>query len=552
MLGLSPVLVVGAIAFLVGAALRLDQLGSQVLIQDEWHAVNKIAAGDLRGTLLSFGTLDHSIPLTLAYWGVAETVGLSEWLMRLPMLACGLAFLIVLPAMVWRRLGAPTALVFGALLAICPLLVVYSRTARPYMPALLLVYVAHWAFHRWWAGDRAPRAGVAYAVCAVSATWLLPVMGPLAFSPLLWAVPRLLRMGPVERARAGRRWFGLALGTGLPALALLLPPLVMDPGMAIRSGHHVPHWQTFAGVPYVWLGTPSSAVVLLCMAAAVTGAGVVWRAWRPFAATMGVGLLLMVALIFVARPVFVTYALPLARYVLPGLPLLLLCVAAGVVRWGRAAGRWLPGPAWAKWMAAVAPSGVLLAGLLASSTVWPMLARPNHYALHGAFHMVPQPGFDMVGVIQAQLPVSPLWARLGRWPETSLNVAVAPWRFESLTFDGPRWQRASRQRILPGFVTELCAPLRPGEVPVSPLFRFANAVSLADPATLAAKAIDVVVYQRPYHVRWESLDYAFGYDLAHCEVMLRLRFGAPVYEDAHLMAFALSRRGREALEREPG
>jgi hypothetical protein len=544
---LRSVGLIGAFTFLVGAALRLDQLRSQVLIQDEWHAVNKIAAGDLRGTLLSFGTLDHSIPLTLAYWAVAQTVGLSEWLMRLPMLACGLGLVIVLPAMVWRPLGTPTALLFGALLAICPLLVVYSRTARPYMPALLLVYVAHWAFQRWWGGDGARRAGLAYGVCAVAVTWLLPVMGPLAFAPLLWAAGRLLRMAPAERPRARRRWLGLALGTGLPALALLLPPLVMDPGLAIRSGHHLPNAQTFVGVAYVWLGTPSPAVVLLGMTAAVTGAGVVWRAWRPVAATMGVGLLLMVALIVVARPVFVTYALPLGRYLLPGLPLLLLCIAAGVVRWGRAAAWWLPGPSWARRLAALAPSAVLLAALLASSSLWPMLARPNQYALHGAFHLVPQPGFDMVGIIQAQLPVSPLWARLGRWPETSLNIAVAPWQFESLAFDGPRWQRASRQRIVPGFVTELCAPLRPGEVPASPRFRFRNAVSLADPADLAAKAIDVVVYQRPYHVRWERLDYAFGYELAHCEVMLRLRFGAPVYEDPHLMAFGLSRRGREVL-----
>jgi hypothetical protein len=540
-----------AIVVLVGAALRLDQLRSQVLIQDEWHAVNKIAAGDFRGTWLSFGTLDHSIPLALAYWGLAQTVGLDEWLMRLPMLACGIALIVVLPAMVWRPLGAPTALVFGALLALCPLLVVYSRTARPYMPALLLVYVAHWAFHRWWGGDGAGCAGLAYGVCAVAVTWLLPVMGPLAFSPLLWAAPRLWRMPAPERARAAGRWLLLALGSGIPALALLLPPLVMDPGIAIRSGHHVPSWQSFVGVAYVWLGTPSPAVVLACLAAALGGAGVVWRAWRPTAATMGVGLVLMAALIFVARPVFVLYALALGRYLLPGLPLLLLCIAAGVVRWGHAAARWLPGPAWARPAAAVTPAGLVLGGLIASSTLWPMLARPNQYSLHGAFHLVPQPGFDMVGMIQAQLPVSPLWARLARLPETSLTIAVAPWQFESLTFDAPRWQRASRQRIVPGFVTEVCAPLRAGEVPASPRFRFENAVSLADPSGLAAKAIDVVVYHRPYHVRWENQDYAFGYELAHCEVMLRLRFGAPLYEDAHLMAFGLSPRGREALRPAP-
>jgi hypothetical protein len=541
------VFLIAAATFLAGAALRLDQLRSQVLIQDEWHAVNKIVAEDLRGILLSFGTLDHSIPLTFAYWVVAETMGLSELLMRLPMLVCGLALLIVLPAMVWRPLGVPVALVFGALLATSPLLIVYSRMARPYMMALVLVYVAHWAFHRWWAGGHGRRAGLAYAVCAMSATWLLPVLGPVAFSPLLWAGGRLLHMTPGERARAFRRWLALAVVSGLPTLLVIVPPLVGDPGLLIRSGHHLPGWQTLVGVSYVWLGTPSFAVVLLCMAAATTGAGVVWRRWRAVSTTMGLGLLLMVVLILVARPVFVKYSLPFGRYLLPGLPLLLLCLAAGVVQWGRAVAGTLRGPSWTRRAAAVAPACVLLAWLLASSTLWAPLERPTQYALHAAFHIVPQPAFDMVGIVQAQLPLSPLWGRLelSRWGP--LNIAVAPWQFESLAFDAPRWQRASRQRIIPGFVTELCAPSRPGEVPVSPRFRFRNAVSLADPADLAAKAIDVVVYLHPHGLRWEGLGYAFGYELAHCEVMLRLRLGPPIYEDPHLIAFGLSRRGREAL-----
>src|SRR5262245_17782232 len=71
-------------AILVGAALRLYQLGEQIIADDEWHALH--AVRDLRfGAIAAyFGAADISIPMALFYSAVANTFGLSEMMMRAP------------------------------------------------------------------------------------------------------------------------------------------------------------------------------------------------------------------------------------------------------------------------------------------------------------------------------------------------------------------------------------------------------------------------------------------------------------------------------------
>jgi hypothetical protein len=226
-------------------------------------------------------------------------------------------------------------------------------------------------------------------------------------------------------------------------------------------------------------------------------------------------------------------------------------MAAGVVQWGHVVARWVPGPSRWKNAAALIPPCAVLAVWLVASTLWETLPRPTQYSLHGAFQIALQPSFNVVRAIEAQLPVSPLWDRLRQQPPGTLTIAVAPWHFASLGFDAPRWQRVSRQRILPGFLTGLCVPSRPGEVPASPRFRFRNAVLLGRPEDLATKEIDLIVYLRPRRIRWEGIEYPLGYDLAQCEGIVGERFGPAGYEDSHLVAFALTRRGRELLGGRP-
>ena len=103
-----------AAAVLIGAWLRLDQIAVQVLIDDEWHAVHQFIARTPRDMFFDFGYADYSIPLGILDWYQAQAWGVSELTLRWPMIACGLATLVVLPLYVAPRLGWPVASLFAA------------------------------------------------------------------------------------------------------------------------------------------------------------------------------------------------------------------------------------------------------------------------------------------------------------------------------------------------------------------------------------------------------------------------------------------------------
>ena len=173
---------IGAAAFF----LRAQQLGRQVIIDDEWHAIHKLLASGYGAILTSFGQVDHSIPLTLFYKLAADTLGLGEGILHAPSFIAGLATVAVLTAWAWKRFGPEVALVFGWLLAASPLLVEFSRYARPYALVVLLVAIAYLAADRWWKKEGGRATLALYLGCAVLATWLHPLAGPVVGMPLLF------------------------------------------------------------------------------------------------------------------------------------------------------------------------------------------------------------------------------------------------------------------------------------------------------------------------------------------------------------------------------
>ena len=133
------------------------------------------------------------------------------------------------------------------------------------------------------------------------------------------------------------------------------------------------------------------------------------------------------------------------------------------------------------------------------------------------------------------IPDSALWRILSRQSPGSLRIAVAPFYFESFNWNAPEWERESGQVVIPAYLTGFCVDWRWGEVPTRLPFAFRNAVHLSDAREMAARGIDLVVWQRPY-VRGTDL---MGEDTQHCEATLRERFGVPWYEDDAVMAFAI-------------
>ena len=522
------------VALATGAFLRLDQFGIQVLIDDEWHAVHQILRRGPGALFLDFGFSDYSIPLGIYDWIIAQCCGLTEAAMRVPMLLAGLATLVLFPLYIARRFSWPVAAVFATLLAISPLLVLYSRMARPYALTLLFGWIAQVAFQRHVTASRGSGWGATYCVAATFATWLHPIVAPFVLAPFLMALGGL-RTRPASGLRAySRRLAQIAVPTAAAMSILLLPPLVANPiSMTLKGGVDAPNLATLVGVWYAWLGTPSTAVVLGCLALAALGAGALWRTLpEARAGLLGVALTLL-AIVF-SRPMWSFVPLTMARYLLPFLPLLLLAVALGAARlaaWfeSRCAGRWRP--------LSAAVALVPCIALATQSSLAPTLRRPNAQTLHLAYHFDFRPDRNPYPPQMATIPLSPFWRELGARAPHTTRVAVAPFYFESYDWDAPRWEQESGQTVVPGFLTGLCVEQRWGEVPPDPRYPFRNAVHLGNRDQLVERGIEFVVWQKPYLQMRNGQSVPIGGDTAWCERIVASAFGPPVFEDDAIMVF---------------
>jgi len=81
--------------------LRAWGITTQVVIDDEWHALHKLAEASYSGIFKSFGLSDHSIPLTLFYKWMANSFGLAEGRLRAPQVVCGVALIPVCAWLAW-------------------------------------------------------------------------------------------------------------------------------------------------------------------------------------------------------------------------------------------------------------------------------------------------------------------------------------------------------------------------------------------------------------------------------------------------------------------
>ncbi len=514
-----------ALIFALGAWLRLDQFADQVLTNDEWHPFNQAIFSEPGHFMLSFGFSDHSIPLTLMAWVESRTFGLSELAMRWPMLLAGLLVLVLFPLWAARGLGWPTALAFAFLLAISPILINYSRYARPYALTVLFSYVALYSFDRYLSRPTgAGRAAAGYVTAAALSVWLHPIIAPFVLAPFLVAV--------WTRQRAvWYRLLRLGLVTGLALAIVVLPPLLADPeALAGKSGLHRPEWATVVGVWHAWLGTPSPWVVGLCLVLASAGAPRVWQAGLlPKAAVTGLALTFLV--LWVTRPSWLYHPLALARYLLPAAPLLLLAVAGGVV-------------AVRDRLLMVAPSSVtwsaylLLITPLYHTPLADTMRRPNGNTLHSVFQDDYRgPSFHDRYIVR-EVPLSDWWATLERESSDGRTIAVAPYQMYSPRWDAPRWELLSHHRAIPAFLAGFCTDAGPGEPPRGDHVALRNAAHLADPEDLAAKRVGWVVFLKPFpDVRGKG-DMKIGEDKAHCLKAMHQRFGAPVHEDDKIVVFA--------------
>jgi hypothetical protein len=369
-----------------GTLLRCWNLDDQVLGGDELHAVRAALAQPLPALLTTYQLADSCIPLTaLDRLLLNHGLALDEWRLRLPVLASGLVALLALPALAHRRLPRPAGPpLFRALLALSPLLILYSRIARSYMPATLLGFAAAMAFDRWWAPDEASAGGgdgggraasagrgsggagwaIAYVALAALAVWFHLGTAPIVAAPLLYAAGELavgwfagrgrldsgaVPAGDAEAASAAtgaagsgrRRWppqplaalAAVALGLAACCALFLVPawPSLVRLMAAKRLPQAVPAaaWMT---VLQLQAGARAGQrlAALLFWAAALYGAGALLRRRPRFGGYLLALVVAQLLGILLLSPLGLARPQVLDRYLLPALPVVLLWAACGL------------------------------------------------------------------------------------------------------------------------------------------------------------------------------------------------------------------------------
>ena len=511
----------------VAAALRTYALGSQVVIDDEWHALHKVMRSDVIGILTHLDYADFSIPVALYYRALQQTIGITEWTMRAPMVIAGVALVALAPWLARAWTSRPAGVAWSVLLAISPMLVYLSRTARPYAITALTSTLAIVAFERWWRGDERARTrwAIAYVAATVFGGWLHMLSLAFTLAPFLYFGARALR----DRA-ARARLVRLGLVTALPLAAALLPPLANDWRMfAAKAGQDAVALDTLERSLLMIAGTGHASVGIAFAALVALG----WHRWwtrdRELAGYVLAVVLAGSAAIVVARPSWVQYALVFARYLIPVVPLLLLLAAEGLASL-------LPRRGGTLGACIVAAVGVALVAGGPLPVSW---YEPNQFTSHQRFQFDYDDAHNPY-VTQRIEGIPPFYRELARAPAGTLSVVVAPWRLESHLDPHVWYQAVHRQRVKIGMLTPICGSRDFGEYAEGQRgLRLATMVPVEALLRDPGDASFLVIHLRPWStppgqdVPWP--------DLAQCLPAIERALGAPTYRDDEIVAFALQR-----------
>lgn len=537
-----------AVGCIAGIWLRTTQIGSQILIDDEWHALHKLLHADAGNILTHFGYADYSIPLTLYYRGLFDIGLLSEWSMRAPLVFAGIALLIIAPLLLRGWVDGRVRALLAALLAISPLHVYLSRTARPYALNCLLGFIALIAFRRWWRRETGAGwwAG-AYAIATIAAGWLHLLT--LVFTLMPFVYYGMQTLGAIASSatrkagwRALRRLLGLGIATAAPLAILLVPPLLGDwSALSAKAGGGDVSWHSVWRSVVMLYGVGSSPVAIVLIALSAAGIRRTWRRDRDLVGYLVVTALVGCAAILAARPAWIQHQAALARYAIPMLPFLLLFLAEGVV----AAGEWLRLRSKQPAIDAVTAACVVPL-LFAAGPIPGYLYNPNQFMGHARymFDYAPSENPYLQPYMLPSEPMPAFYQTLARLPPRSVTLIEAPWRLESNYIPEAGYQRIHRQYVKVGMTTGVCGTRTWGEYPLSVTgIHLANAVHLESILRGDPVAADyLVIRPKPWTIPPGDRDRIEWPDMQACLPKIEAALGKPIYHDAQILVFALPGR----------
>lgn len=536
----------GILALIVaaGVAARLYRVGEQILIDDEWHALNAVQHHDAGWIFTHFGISDHSIPLALFYEIQYRLLGLSELLMRWPMLLVGCISLLLLPWLLRHWLRKPEQLVFAALLAISPLLIYYSRFARPYALLVVLEVAALLMAWYWWKSQKTGY-GVAWVLLAALCAWLnLPALLLVTAPFAVFAVPALISLVRDKRWAQLLRLGALGICTLLILAALLGPPLATEPWAIFgKSGQHHFGWETLPWVISLASGSGRAWVYVALLVFAIVGVRVLFQRDREFTAYLLEVTTLAVLLLVLSGAAWSMHGNVFLRYLIGLLPLYLAFAALGLC----AATHWLVQRIHAPDVTRSVVLALVVCGLVALGPIpdWPF--RTGQFQTHQNYHFHFQPERNLYVQQMAE------WYRPEAFYEEIAKehqagealIVVAPWNLASYANPLNLQQEVHRQRVQIGFINGVCAEPFFGEITAGqPGMHFRHFVYLQDLLD-GRRSADYLVLVRHFMSPYaDKVDMNFD----QCKQAVKAKFGDPWRETEFSVVFRLVPGNRQNHE----
>jgi hypothetical protein len=529
-----------ALAIAVGVFLRVWQLGTQILLDDEWHAIHKLIASDYRDIATHFGLADYCIPLTLLYKFFAVHGGLTEWKMRMPPLIGGFGLLFVAGWLPRRWPDVSTRAIWIALMAISPMMTYHSRTGRPYAITTLLVFVAVFAFYESMRGKQRLRWVALYVICTALAGWFHLVTLPFTLAPFLFF--GIVALVDAIRRRSFRL-IGFLVVLGIVTVALLaaalLPPILGDwQAISSKTGFDSVTLESFYRTLLLCFGTAHPLVWVAMVAAFALGAWQMARRDATLAAYLACITVLSAIAIAAMHPAWIQHQGAFARYLQPAVPFLLLAVALGI-SFVLSLVRSTP-----LQMAAAAGT---IAGLFVAGPMPGYLYDPNQFMGHAYFQFDYDPAHNPYRTSLPQGPISAFYRKLGEQPPRSLTLIETPWSLETPSDPHELYQRVHRQTIKFAMTTPDCGVYTYGNIPESETgIRFRRFVYLSGLLRGATYGGDFLVVHLHAWPTAESKPTQWP-DLDMCLPTIETHFGAPAFRDEEIEVFPLSDKARAIL-----
>jgi uncharacterized membrane protein len=192
-----------------------------------------------------------------------KSIGLSEFILRLPTLVSGLATLVIVPILLQKIINKPVCVIFSWLLAISPVHIFFSRFARPYSISTFLALVGILSAYIW-KYEKKENMLYVYIICAIFGPYFHLTVFPTLIAPLILFSILEIKSKDYHSLYKSVKVFGLII---LGLLLLLCIPLWCDFRSLMKPGTQIGDLSldTLWGLFHLILGIKDSWLLLITL-----------------------------------------------------------------------------------------------------------------------------------------------------------------------------------------------------------------------------------------------------------------------------------------------